>query len=202
MADTHRSAGRRPGFIAMVSAVTVFIVTVIVTVTSNFAENDILVWLSSLFMSGEIGGQWEIHTKEYPRDISNPTKLVPVILFGTLRQLGQRVTADISTTEHKIRGWKAEGYYNRPTFSLAYVTTSAGGSGLGTFALRESAEGNAAFLGFTTGVECKGTIQVLLTCPALFVRSDHGELMAKYATHLEKPCNEVPLDRICSSTPK
>jgi hypothetical protein len=142
-----------------------------------FFGNDIGVKAISLFTDGEIGGSpnWQVVLLGY--DDSTPPKVVRFSETAELKQLGFRITGTFKS-EHKE--WTAEGYYNRPYISLAYVNIARGAIGTGTYALREVPEGAFAFIGFWTGVECKAKKQILLKTPVLFVRENHLDLISRY----------------------
>jgi len=156
----------------------------------GFFKDDITVRLATAVTQGTIGGEWEVEFKEYNSDKPNP-RLVPFYETAELSQLGFRVIAKFNTSRPPQQQWDASGYFNPPHFGLAYISAERGRAGLGTYTLRQVGEGALAFLGYWTGVECKGTRQVLLTCPCLFVRKDHRGLRDKYAYHLEQPCQEI-----------
>lgn len=175
----------------------VFIVSVFATVALNFFLDDLATRVIGFATTGELGGKWDVRWIEYQRGVVSPEKII-ISATATFRQLGSRVLVDLSTTQPPARNWTAEGYYNRPSLGIAYVTTKSGGSGLGTFTLHESGEGNDAFIGFTTGIECKARTKILLTCPIIFVRPGRTDLELQYKRHLNPDrCSEVPVDQIC-----
>lgn len=161
-----------------------------------FVKDDVAVRVASLVTQGDIGGDWDIETWSYSegnKDENNEP--IRISQKATLQQLGYRIIGTINSRTQP-RHWKAEGYYNPPHFGLVYVTSVRGGVALGTHTLQRVPDGTFAFLGFWTGVDCKGLRperhQVLLQCPVVFMREDRLDLLKpKYDYHLNIKCEEV-----------
>ena len=162
-----------------------------------FFKDDITVRVASLVTQGDIGGDWNIETWSYSEgENEESAEPVPLSETANLKQLGYRVIGTIKSLR-RPRHWDAEGYYNSPNFGLAYVTTVTGGVAVGTYTMQRVPGGAYAFLGFWTGVDCKGIgperHQVLLKCPVVFLRQDqdYSQLKRTYQYHLDRQCEEV-----------
>jgi len=186
---------------AIVFGAAVFVASVVGTVALNFFLDDLAVHVVGFVTTGDLGGKWNIRLIEYQRNVVASKKIV-IDATANVRQLGSRVLFDFSTTGQRDREWTGEGYYNRPSLGLVYITSQKGGAGLGTFTLHEVPKGNEAFAGFTTGIECKGSDRILLTCPVLFLRVGNT-VGSKYDSHLNADrCSEVPVNQICEPASK
>jgi len=161
-----------------------------------FVKDDVAVRVSSLVTQGDIGGDWDIETWSYSEgekeENNQPVRISHKV---TLQQLGFRVIGTINSRT-RPRHWNAEGYYNPPHFGLVYVTSVKAGVALGTYTLQRVPDGPDAFLGFWTGVDCKGLgperHQVLLQCPVVLLREELlDQLKPKYDYHLNIKCEEV-----------
>jgi hypothetical protein len=172
------------------------------TAAFAFFKEDAAVWIASLVVKGPLDGEWSVESIEY--DDTPAAKLVRNSEPMRLRQLFFRVIGS-SGTSHK--GWTVSGYYNQPFLALTNVSAS-GSSGLGSYTGRAVPEGNFAFLGVQIAVNCKATSSypVLLACPALLVRNDQRQLIARYQSQLDPgKCAEIPSTetltaRACPST--
>lgn len=187
----------------VLAKIAVAIVAAIATAAFAFYKEDVAVRVASLVVSGPVTGEWLMAswaTADPPA-----TGYERSCESVALRQFQFRVIGD----SHGVaRRWTFSGYYNPPYLALSNVSAS-GTSGLGGFTGRRAAEGEFAFIGEHTAVNCKGNdIQpVLVRCPAILVRADHQELIVKYgATMRGGDCQEIAADgaaaRVCHFVPQ
>jgi hypothetical protein len=157
-----------------------------------FYKEDVAVRVANWVVKGELAGDWVLYSFEYERGNANP-RLIPLETTAELKHFGFRVIGDLRSVK---KSWNLAGYYNQTHLALAVV--SAGGtSGLATITVRALAQGNLALAGTVTGVDCKGlnATPVLLSCPMLLVRKEHGELKDTYRYFLNsESCKEFSFE--------
>lgn len=194
---------KRGGFQGWLLKLGIAIAGAVASAIFAFFQGDITVHVASMVITGPVNGEWLMASWA----LADPPKsgFERSCEAVTLRQFMLRVIGDSHTTKKK---WTFTGFYNQPYLALSNVSAS-GTSGLGTFAGRRVAEGEFAFVGEQTAINCKGNNlePVLLRCPAILVRSDHQELIAKYGASLSASgCKEIAIDgaaaQVCKVSPK